>query len=205
MIQQVNLYQHSESGDVNALANPYVLTVLAVGFFMLMASGLSLYTLYANRVELAQLQAQAQESKAHLQQVQTQFPGQQVDALISQELQQTQKNYQNLSQLYEFLTDVQSDLARGFSRYFTALAEQVDSDIWLTGIQFNSETANLTLKGSTFKPENIPSLLKRLQNTSAFKGRHFAKLSILQSPDTAEQVNFNVSSSLEPEGATDDK
>jgi hypothetical protein len=205
MMQQVNLYQPGEAGDSKALANPYALTVLAVGFLMMMASGLSLYALYANRAELEKLQTQAQESKAHLQQVRVQFPSQQVDALIIQELQQIQKKYQNLSQLYELLTDLQSDRALGFSRYFTVLAEQADSNIWLTGIQFNSETANLTLKGSTFKPEHIPLLLKRLQNTRAFKGRHFAKLSILQSHDIAEQVDFNVSSSLEPEEARNDK
>jgi hypothetical protein len=203
MIQQINLYQRNEAGDAKVLTNPYVLSVLAAGLLMLIAGGYGLFTLYANRAELARLQSLVQESKAHLQQVQAQYPGQQVDALLNLELQQTQKNYQNLSQLSELLSDTQSDRARGFSRYFAALAEQADSNIWLTGIQLNNETADLTLLGSTFKPEQIPLMLKRLQNTSAFKGRHFAKLSILQSPDLAEQVNFNVSSSLKSEAASD--
>ena len=81
----------------------------------------------------------------------------------------------------------------------SALAGQADSQVWMTAIRFNSQTDSITLKGGTFKPEQIPLLLKRLQNTSVFKGRHFAKLLIQQSKETPEQVDFSVSSSLKPE------
>ncbi len=199
MIQQVNLYQQSGEKNSHFLTNPYLLAVLAAGLLLAIVSGLSISKLHTNQTEQQQLQAQLLQMQARLQQLQAQFPNQQIDSLLNQELQQTQSYYQNLSQILELLADTQSDRSRGFSRYLSALADQADSNVWLTGIRINSETGNISLTGGTFKPEQIPLLLQRLQNTSVFKGRHFARLSIEQSPKMAEQVDFSVSSSMKPE------
>jgi hypothetical protein len=199
MIQQINLYQDSGASDSRILCNPYVLTILTTVLVLIIVSGFSISKLHSNQAKQEQLQAQLQTEHLHLQQLQIQYPNQQIDAVLNQELQRTQGYYQNLSQTLEILADTQSDRSRGFSRYLSALASQSDSHVWLTAIRFNSETDSITLKGGTFTPEQIPLLLQRLQNTSVFKGRHFAKLLILQSDETPEQVNFSVSSSLKPE------
>ena len=199
MIQQINLYQHSGASESRVLTNPYLLAIFITGLFLTIVSGLSISKLHTNQTSRQQLQAQMQQSQAHLQQLQARHPNQQIDSLLNQELVQTQSYYQNLSQILELLADTQSDRSRGFSRYLSALAEQADSNVWLTAIRINSETGSIRLKGGAFKPEQIPLLLQRLQNTSVFKGRHFAKLSIQQSPQMAEQVDFSVSSSLKPE------
>lgn len=204
MIQQINLYQDSGSSDSHALLNPYLLTIISACLCLMIVSGLGLNELHKNQADRQRLQAETQEAQAHLQKLQQQYPNQQIDTLLNQELQQTQNLYQSLSHILELLADNQSDRTQGFSRYLSALAEQADADVWLTGIRLDSETDSISLHGSTFKPEQIPSLLQRLQNTAAFKGRHFARLSIQQSPQINGQVDFNVSSSLKPETETND-
>ncbi|MDD1621053.1 MAG: PilN domain-containing protein [Methylococcaceae bacterium] len=206
MIQQINLYQNGGTGNSHALLNPYLLIIIAACLGLVIVSGLELNERSDNQAERQQLQAQMLEAQAQLKKLQAQYPSQQIDSLLNQELQQTQGVYQSLSRIMELLADNQSDQSLGFSRYLSALAEQANADVWLTGIRINSETDSLSLQGSTFKPEQIPALLQRLQNTSAFKGRHFARLSIQQAPQTAEQVDFSVSSSLKPETeASDDR
>lgn len=199
MIQQVNLYQPNDATDSTVLTNPYMLTVLAVSLLLALMSGWGINNLHSNRNERKQMLAQIQQTQTRLQELRAQNPNQQIDSLLNQELQQTQSYYQNLSQILELLADTQSDRIKGYSGYFSALAEQADNNVWITGIRINSETGNITLKGSTFKADQIPLLLQRLQKTSAFKGRHFARLSIQQEPQTPEQVDFSVSSSQVPE------
>lgn len=196
MIQQVNLYQDSGSQQSLALLNPYILAILATCLSLALFSGFTWHSLNAKESTRQQLQNQLYQAQADLQRLQAQYPNQQPDTLLNQELAKTQSFYQNLSQIMELLADNQSDQTRGFSRYLEALAEQADSKVWLTGISINTEDNSITLEGSSFKSEQIPALLQRLQHTNAFKGRHFARLVIQQSAKKPEQIDFSVSSSL---------
>ncbi len=195
MIQQVNLYQLNDNKNRHLLFDPYALTILGVLLFLLIAGGFARHKLNNSLSEQEQLLSQLQQAQANLQSLQAKYPNQQIDALINQEIQQSQSLYQSLSQVLELLAEDQSDQTQGFSAYLAALAAQADSGAWLTGVQINTASNNIRLQGSTFKPEQIALLLQRLQHTSPFKGRHFAKLSILQSPDVADQTDFSVSSS----------
>jgi Tfp pilus assembly protein PilN len=198
MIQQINLYQQDDS-ETLILANPYVLAILSTCLLFVIITVFSLFSLQHKQDAQKLLQAQLNEVQAHLQQLQAQYPKQQIDTVLDKELQETRGYYQNLSQILEMLADNKSDRSLGFSRYLLALANQADSNVWLTAISIDSETESMSLKGSTFKPEQVPLLLQRLQHTSAFKGRHFARLSVEQSTLSPEQVDFKVSSSLKAE------
>lgn len=199
MIQQINLYQPSGEDGKHPLSNAYVLLMLASILTLITISALSINKLHGNQELKNQLQMQEQQAQTNLKQLQAQHPDQKTESLLIQELQQLQSRYQNLSQILELLADAHSDRSLGFSRYLLALADQGDSNIWLTEVHIDSESDSISLKGGTFKAEQIPLLLQRLQNTSVFKGRHFAKLNILQSPKTPEQIDFTVSSSLKPD------
>lgn len=199
MIQQINLYQHGDTNNGQVWSNPYLLAVFSTALLLLTVSIFSIVKFHNNQDAQKLLQAQMQQAQAHLQQLQAQYPKQQIDSGLTLELQKTRAYYQNLSQILELLADTKSDRSLGFSRYLSALADQADNNVWLTAIRINSETESISLKGSTFKPEQIPLLLQRLQNTSVFKGRHFARLSVEQSPQTPGQVDFNVSSSIKAE------
>jgi Tfp pilus assembly protein PilN len=135
--------------------------------------------------------------------LQAKFPKQAVDNSLSEQLQTSQQLYQSLSQIVELLSDDQSDQAKGYSQFLTALAEHTNRDVWLTRINIDSTTQDIRLHGSTFKSDQIPALLQHLQNSKAFKGRHFARLTIQENPDNPALTDFNVSSSLKPDPKTD--
>jgi Tfp pilus assembly protein PilN len=199
MIQQVNLLRHNGSGNNPFFKNPYVLISAVFLFILLIISAFSHYSLQKQQERHQQLEQQLQAATEHLQTIQTRFPSQIPDKTLQLEIQHTQQRYQSLLQVVELLTDDQSDRAQGFSRYLTALADQADANVWLTRIYFDSDSHDINLQGSTFKPEQIPALLQRLHHNQAFKGRHFAKLLIEQKPENGSQTNFSVSSNIKTE------
>lgn len=204
MIQQVNLLRHNGYGDNPFFRNPYVLTSAALICILLIISAFTHYSLQAQQDRHQQLEQQLQAATEHLQTIQARFPSQTPDKTLQLEIQQTQQRHQSLLQVVELLTEDQSDHAQGFSRYLTALADQADTNVWLTRIYFDSDSHDINLQGSTFKPEQIPALLQRLHHNQAFKGRHFAKLLIEQKPDNGSQTDFSVSSNLKTEAEKDD-
>lgn len=196
MIQQVNLYQYGSKQHKAILRNPYLLAVLGVCVYLLIAGVFVIHNLHNRKAELLQLQTQLRQAQAHLQTLQNQYPNQQIDALLNREIQQSQTAYQSLSHVLELLADDSSDQTRGFSGYLSALAAQADNNAWLTGINIESANDSIRLQGSAFKPEQIALLLQRLQNTAPFKNRHFSKLSIQQSADAPELTDFTVSANF---------
>ena len=202
MIQQVNLYQGG-ARDSFPLKNIYFLSLLAACLLLIAISGLNEYQLQQKQTQHQQLALELQNKTTHLQQLQAKFPKQAVDNSLSEQLQTSQQLYQSLSQIVELLSDDQSDQAKGYSQFFTALAEHTNRDVWLTRINIDSTTQDIRLHGSTFKSDQIPALLLSLQASKAFKGRHFARLTIQENPDNAALTDFNVSSSLKPNSKTE--
>jgi len=202
MIQQINLYQ----ADARNLQyrNPYFLITLAACLLLILISSFNEYQFQQKQTQHQQLEQELQNKTAHLQRLQARFPKQEVDNSLSQQLQNSQQLYQSLSQIVEILSDDQSDQSQGYSHYFSALAEHTAPDIWLTRINVDSTSKDLRLHGSSLKPDEIPALLQRLQNSLAFKGRHFARLNIEQNPENNGQTDFSVSSSLKPEADVND-
>lgn len=204
MIQQINLYQDNLGNNSQSNLNHYLLAILASIVFLLSISGLSWYQIGTQKSQRRLLQDQLQQSTTELLALQSKLPIQQNDALIDQEIQRSQTLYQNLSRIMELLADAPQDQVQGFSHYLTALAEQADSTAWLSRIRINNVSNDISLDGSSFQPQSIPLLLQRLQTTTAFKERSFASLSIQQSDKAPEQIDFSVSSSLNPDAEDQD-
>jgi Tfp pilus assembly protein PilN len=203
MIQQVNLFRKDGQTDKPFFKNPYLQVSVSVCAMLLGLSAINAYQLQQQKKQREQLEQQLQVATTHLTDMQARFPRQTIDATLLQALQQAQQRYQSLSQILELLTDDQSDQALGFSRYLSALADQAEREAWLTRIRFDTTRNTIDLEGSTLKPEQIPALLRGLQKSQAFKGRHFARLVMQQNPENAGQTDFSVSSSLKSEQEKD--
>lgn len=203
MIQQINLYHDNIDTRSQSNLNHYLLVLIASVMLLLISSELSWYQIATQQSKRQLLQNQLQQATTELLTLQSRLPNPQNDALLDQEIQQAQTRYQNLSRIMELLTDTQQDQTRGFSHYLSALAEQADSSAWLSRIKINTISNDISLYGSSFQPQPIPLLLQRLQTTSAFKSRSFARLNMQQSDNAPEQIDFSVSSSLKPD--TEDK
>jgi len=196
MMQQVNLLPKSDKVNNIWLRSPEILAGIGVCLLFMTISTIETYRNHELNQQYQQLEQQLQLATAQLNELQTRLSAQTPDTTLSLELQQTQQRYQSLSHIVALLSDDQTDQALGFSRYLTALADQAQRDVWLTRIQMDTASNDISLHGSTFQPEQIPALLERLKNSTAFKGRHFASLIIQQNPQQDGQADFSVSSNL---------
>lgn len=194
MIQQINLYQETDHSGSHWRSNRYALSMLASILVMLIMTATTWLSLTHQKNRRLELQQQLQTASQEVMALQAKLPTPQSNVALDQQLHQTQSIFQSLNHIIETLNDDSSDKALGFSRYFLALSGQSDNHVWLSNIAIDAANNRLTLEGSSYRPESIPALLQRLQQTEAFKGRHFAKLQISQNKDTPELVDFSISS-----------
>jgi len=198
MIQQVNLYQEILQSRSRPVINPYILGLTVITLVLI---GISVYiTVDLNNTKnsLQQAKQQLKKAETRVQLLQAQYPKQQINTLLTQEISRSQNILASLSRVIHLLTDNESDQAQGFSRYFSALARQSIPDVWLRTIYINAQTNNLELQGSTYTAEKIPVFIQKLHNESVFQGKHFEKLIITQSKESENQIDFTVSSTTEP-------
>jgi len=198
MRQQVNLYQEILQSRSRPVINPYILGLTVITLVLI---GISVYiTVDLNNTKnsLQQAKQQLKKAETRVQLLQAQYPKQQINTLLTQEISRSQNILASLSRVIHLLTDNESDQAQGFSRYFSALARQSIPDVWLRTIYINAQTNNLELQGSTYTAEKIPVFIQKLHNESVFQGKHFEKLIITQSKESENQIDFTVSSTTEP-------
>lgn len=200
MMQQVNLYQEVESKPTSLILNPYLLACLASIAGLLTFTVLTVYTLAEHQHQLHTLQQQLQAATLEANTLKARLPTPQSNSALEQQLQQTQQLFQGMSNIVALLNDTQSEQITGFSRYFAALANQSDSQVWLSRIEIDATRKRLNLQGSSYEPELIPALLQRLQRSEAFKGRLFSQMQIQQNKENPQQLDFSISSSPAEEG-----
>ncbi len=193
MIQQINLYQNAFKPETKSALKNYIYALILAVILIL---GFSIYLLIdQSNTETSIQQAHQQLSDAEQQVLfmQEQYPEQQVNPLVLEEISRYQKILSSLSQVVYLLSDNESDQTQGFSRYFSALARQSSSEIWLTEISIDAEENNLSLRGSTFNSKTIPEFLQKLHSEPVFKGRIFESLDMSQSAKLKKQLDFYVS------------
>jgi hypothetical protein len=199
MIQQVNLYQEIlQQNQSRQVISPYILGLIVI---ILLLIGISVYIivdLNNTKNNLQQAKLQLREAETRIQLIQAQYPVQQINTLLAQEITRTQNILASLSRVIHLLTDKKSDQTQGFSQYFSALARQSISDVWLTTIYINAQTNNFQLQGSTYIAEKIPVFIQKLHKESVFQGKHFEKLIMSQNKESENQIDFTVSSTTEP-------
>jgi len=198
MIQQINLYQDIlKQGQAKPVINNTFFGLIVI---ILLIIGYSIYLvldLDSTKKSLVLAKQQLSEAETRVKLNQVQYPRQQINSLLSQEVSRSQTLLASLSRVIELLTDKNSDQTQGFSRYFSALARQSIADVWLTNIVINGQKHSLKLQGSTYKPEKIAVFLQKLHDESVFRGRSFAKLIMEEVEKTDNQIDFIVSSSSE--------
>lgn len=193
MIQQVNLYQDGLKTKTTSDLNNYLYGIALAALLFL---GFSIYLLIdQNNTEtnIEQAHQQLSDTEQQVQLMQEQYPEQQVDTFIQQEISRYENILSSLSQVVYLLSDNKSDQTQGFSRYLSALARQSSADIWLTEISIDAERNYLSLHGSTFNTKTIPEFLQKLHQETVFNGRVFDSLNMTQSIKIKKQLDFNVS------------
>jgi len=194
MIQQVNLYQDCFKQNQNTPAFNLHLVSLVSLIVILFCYSIYLYidinntknTLTSNKQLLAAAETQVQL-------LQVKYPRQQINKLLEQEISRSQSVHSSLSRVIQLLSDKSSDQTQGFSRYFSALAQQNISEVWFKKITIDGNKNTLTLQGSSYNPDKIPLMLQKLHNEAIFQGKIFAQLIMTQAKDNDSQIDFTVS------------
>lgn len=196
MIQQVNLYQDSRRLNKSHGLYYHLLAISSVFLFLIVYSSLTAWNTYQlkNAVQLKKSNLGQTEDRLKL--LQIQHPKPQINSLLVAEVSRSQNRLNSLTQIVQLLTANESDQIQGFSKYFHALASQPSNDVWLEEIGINNNVQDVSLKGSTFKPEQIALFLQQLQEQPAFHGKTFARLAIEKSESRPSQVDFTLSTTI---------
>jgi Tfp pilus assembly protein PilN len=200
VIQQINLYADIlKQQQKNALIKLYL---TCAGAVLLVWMGFSAYLLWdiskvETELQSAQLMLKNEQAKANL--LPSSAPPVPVpNAALLAEIKQLQGSINEATQIMALLTDSQSLFLPKFSSYFQALADQFDPDVWITAIHIAGKSHNVSLEGSTFKPEKVPQILDKLLQDPTFKGQSFDKFVMQPSPNKPEQTDFTLRSSKQP-------
>ncbi len=200
MIQQVNLYKGIlKQKEKQPVLKNYLYGLLAIIIILTSYSLFLLVDINNTKNTITTTNQQLIEAEFEVQHLRVKFPKKPINKLLIQELSHSQKMLSNLSQVVHLLNDKTSDQTQGFSLYFSALARQSITDIWLTTISINSLNNTISLQGSTYKPESTAIFLQKLHHEKVFQGRAFTKLVMSQSEKDENLLNFIIDTTIEPE------
>jgi len=200
MTQQINLYQELVQEKKAGLnKQSYIIGGSLLLLLVLCYCAWQEWQVHQLKAELHVKQAQLSTEVTDLSLIQLQYPKQEINPLLVNELDRLQNISASLERVVAMLSDQKSDKNTGFSAYFTALAEQSINTIWLTKISIDTETNAIHLQGSTYLPDTLPQLIKLLNKEAAFKGRYFAHLHMQASESNAKQINFTISTQVPEE------
>jgi Tfp pilus assembly protein PilN len=175
--QQINLYQPLfrkrkvpfAAATIGKILGILVLVyILIYGAFQWQVSSLD-----------EQLQ-QAEESRDALQEevakLRKQLPNREPSLALEQKLQQVLVQRKASQDVLDKLNKEMRQDAIPFSSYFTGLARQDISGLWLSSIRIGAAGEELQLGGGVSRPELVPKFLTKLSGEAAFQGRTFQVL-----------------------------
>ncbi len=199
MIQQINLYQDSLKQHRTSATgiNTYIyglcaIIVLLASYSIYMAIELNNTDAY---IEQSRQQLKVAENKIVL--LQLKYPKQEINQILSQELQRTQNIVDSLSQVINLLEDKTSAQTQGVSRYLSAFARQNTAEVWLRHININAREHIIDIEGSSYQAEKIAVFLQKLDNEAVFQGHSFARLEMKQNEENDQQIDFVINTTDE--------
>jgi len=199
MIQQVNLYQDCVKPGVHTpLLNTYTGSLAAAA---LIGTAFSLYlfwTLHSAEQQLQLAKQNLSSEQTRVAQLLANQPKQALDPLLAQQVKQLQTATAELKLTLQLLADNSASGAEGFSKYFQAFGNQAIPEVWLSSVYIDEQKHIIDLQGSTFQANKIAYFLQRLQNEPIFHGQSFAKLTLQKSATLTEQLDFSISTHIEP-------
>jgi len=200
VIQQINLYADIlKQQQKNAVIKLYL---TCAGAVLLVWMGFSAYLLWdiskaEAELQSAQLMLKNEQAKANI--LPSSIATEPVlNTPLLAEIKQLQDSINEATQIMALLTESQSLVVPKFSSYFQTLADQFDPDVWITAIHVAGKSRNVSLEGSTFKPEKVPKILDKLLQDPTFKDQSFDKFVMQPSPNKPEQTDFTLRSSKQP-------
>jgi Tfp pilus assembly protein PilN len=199
MMQQINLYseilkQQQKQSVVTLylrIVTVVVIVIVAFSAYLLWAVGIAETTLKNEQLVLKNEQAQMNDLAAKNANPAFNTP-------LVAEIKQLQSSINDTAKTLRLMANRRALSENSFSGYLEALAKQSDNSVWITSIHIAGKNRDLSIQGSTFKPEKVPDMLQHLQKDPVFKGQSFDKLVMEPTPEKPEQINFTLGSYQQP-------
>lgn len=103
-----------------------------------------------------------------------------------------EKNLHDKEAYFEELTH--KTVRKPFSKYLIGISQATPEGLWLTGININQDSGNMSFEGKALTPALISLFLKKLEHIPPFVGEAFDLFAVKQKPDESGLHQFEVAS-----------
>ena len=197
--QQVNLFQPIFRKERKLLSFQVLWQgCAAVLVVLMMMYGWGMQQTLRLKSELAQQEKQQQAFTQQLVDVSAQLAGMKTDTAPQLVLANLEREMVARQKVVDALTRVRDTYTQGVSTYLESFSRQMPKGVWLTGFTVQAGGEGLIIRGSSLKPELVPTFLDHLSTENTLMGTQFGLLQIQRETPDASFVDFTVTTSTEP-------
>lgn len=198
MTQQVNLFQPIFRKERKLLSFRVLWQggAAVVALLMLMY-GWGLQQTAQMSAELKKQEAQQQQFTRQLGEVSARLAVMKTDTAPQQQLANLERELVARQKVVDALTRVRDTYTQGVSAYLDSFSRQAPQGVWLTGFTVQAGGEGLVIRGSSLRPELVPTFLEQLATESTLLGTQFGLLQIQRSNGDARFVDFTVTTGTE--------
>lgn len=194
MSQQINLFESRLRPQKPHFSAATM--ALAVGSTFALALGVQQLFAFQNRslqTTLGQTDRRAAELREQTVRFAREFGEQGRSTVLAEEIARAEEQLRLRRELLENMQGGMGANAEGFSPYLTALARQSMNGVWLTGVDIDRPTGELSLRGRVLDGDLVPAYIRRLNQEPIFKGRPVTEMRLAARADAGKRyVEFTL-------------
>lgn len=190
MTQQVNFLKSVPKPKTQL--PPELIMLVVTGVFVLLVLGSMMLWMYQWSVnsQLTSVQQTNQDASAAYQKLAAQYPLLASDTPLVTTVMNLEKALHDKEAYFAQLTH--ATIRKPFSTYLNAIAQAVPDGLWLTIININEDSGNLSLQGEAMNPSLISLFLSALEQIPPFAGETFELFAVKQKSNTLGLHQFEV-------------
>ena len=178
MKQQINLYQEIlRPKNIRWSSNQLVKIITVTIFLMFLIDAFGYWQTWQSNQELLQIKKLVKKKQAELKKVEVEYPLPIEDQRLRERVSKLGDELRLKKNIVGLLKKNEYGMITGFSDYLTGLAKQHVTGTWLTHISITQGGKQMSLAGSSLKPELVPKLLRKLGKEPGFAGKEFNVIS----------------------------
>jgi len=190
--QKINLYTEELRPSRERLQAGEAAGLLALVLLVLVAAaGFTRYQSARLTDEVASRQQQVEQLEQIVEQLTQQAESRQPDPQVEAALERVNETLVRRQRLLAQVENLMSSTTTGFAAPLSALAKQVPSGLWLTGIHLNAQNGDVGLSGRAQAGKLVPAYLEALGEEPAFQGKTFGAFRLERSEE-GRWIEFRV-------------
>jgi len=186
---QINLYNPEFANPRIPVSFRLLFQIIAIWLLLLILAGSGFSWYQAQLKNQAEQQSQKnKQAQNQLTELNQQLIARRKDSALVTRLDTLNERLAQREQMRKWLSQGGIPQTTGFSKALRTLAENPQSSIRLTQLEFTGEKRTLRIEGETFEADEVPRYLEKLSTTAAFQGQRFSELLIARPPTPKTSV-----------------